>query len=65
MANDGKVKRVLREAVEILVEELGRGEAADLLETAAAQLRGVATAQSRQAAAARKRARSRGKSVVG
>ena len=40
MANMGKVKRVIREAVAVLVDEVGRDEAADLLETAVAQLRG-------------------------
>ena len=40
MANVGKVKRVIREAVAVLVDELGREEAADLLEIAVAQLRG-------------------------
>jgi hypothetical protein len=40
MANVGKVKRVIREAVAVLVEEVGREEAADLLEIAVAQLRG-------------------------
>jgi hypothetical protein len=41
MVNQGKVNRVLREAVAVLVEELGHKEAADMLETAAAQLRSV------------------------
>jgi hypothetical protein len=41
MANQGKVDRVLREAVAVLVEELGRDDAADMLEAAVAQLRGV------------------------
>jgi hypothetical protein len=40
MANMGKVKRVIREAVAVLVDEVGREEAAELLESAVAQLRG-------------------------
>ncbi len=42
MTNQGKVNRVLREAVAVLVEELGRDEAAAVLEAAVAQLRGRA-----------------------
>jgi hypothetical protein len=41
MTNQGKVDRVLREAVAVLVEELGQYDAAELLETTVAQLRGV------------------------
>jgi hypothetical protein len=41
MANHGKVQRVLRELVAALVEELGAEEAARMLETAAARLRGA------------------------
>jgi hypothetical protein len=41
MSNVGKVKRVIREAVAVLVEELGPEVAADMLEIAVAQLRGV------------------------
>jgi len=55
MPNEGKVRRVLREAVEVLVEELGRNDAANMLEIAAAQLRGVEARPKR----ARKRARAR------
>jgi hypothetical protein len=43
MANQGKVDRVLREAVAVLVEELGRDNAAEMLEAAVAQLRGVSS----------------------
>jgi hypothetical protein len=39
MGNQGKVQRVVREAIATLVEELGPEEAAKRLETAAAQLR--------------------------
>ena len=42
MGNMGKVRRVVREAVAVLVEELGSDGAARLLERAAAQLRGTA-----------------------
>jgi hypothetical protein len=41
MANVGKVKRVIRELVAVLVEELGPEEAARMLEQAAAQVRGA------------------------
>jgi hypothetical protein len=41
MANVGKIKRVIREAVAVLVEELGPDDAADMLEIAVAQLRRV------------------------
>jgi hypothetical protein len=41
MTNQGKVERVLREAVAVLVEEVGRDEAVARLETAVAQLRGA------------------------
>jgi hypothetical protein len=41
MGNHGKVQRVIRELVATLVEELGPEEAAQRLETAAAQLRGT------------------------
>jgi hypothetical protein len=41
MGNMGKVRRVVREAVAVLVEELGPDGAARLLERAAAQLRGT------------------------
>jgi hypothetical protein len=42
MGNMGKVRRVVREAVAILVDELGSDGAARLLERTAAQLRGTA-----------------------
>jgi hypothetical protein len=42
MGNMGKVRRVVREAVTVLVDELGTDGAARLLERAAAQLRGTA-----------------------
>jgi hypothetical protein len=42
MGNMGKVRRVVREAVAVLVDELGSDGAARLLERAAAQLRGTA-----------------------
>ena len=38
----GKVRRVVREAVAVLVDELGSDGAARMLERAAAQLRGTA-----------------------
>jgi len=41
MGNHGKVQRVIRELVATLVEELGPDEAAQVLETAAARLRGA------------------------
>jgi hypothetical protein len=41
MANIGKVERVIRELVAVLVEELGPEEAAHTLEQAAAQVRGA------------------------
>jgi len=50
MANPGKVQRVIRELVATLVEEVGSDEAAQLLEGAAARLRG-ATRGHKQAAA--------------
>ena len=40
MGNHGKVQRVIRELVAVLVEELGADEAAEMLESAAARLRG-------------------------
>jgi len=49
MANPGKVQRVIRELVATLVEEVGSDEAAQLLEGAAARLRG-ATRGHKQAA---------------
>jgi hypothetical protein len=58
MANDGKVKRVLREAVAVLIEELGRNDAASMLETAAAEVRGAAD-PSKRVAAQRRKARAR------
>jgi hypothetical protein len=50
MGNPGKVQRVIRELVATLVEEVGSDEAAQLLEGAAARLRG-ATRGHKQAAA--------------
>jgi hypothetical protein len=50
MGNSGKVQRVIRELVATLVEEVGSDEAAQLLEGAAARLRG-ATRGHKQAAA--------------
>ena len=41
MRNPGKVQRVIRELVAILVEEVGPDEAAQLLESAAAKLNGA------------------------
>ena len=41
MGNQGKVQRVLRELVATLVEEVGADEAAEMLESAAARLRGA------------------------
>jgi|APFre7841882724_1041349.scaffolds.fasta_scaffold28180_3 hypothetical protein len=41
MGNMGKVRRVLREMVAVLVDELGPDSAATVLERAAAQLRGT------------------------
>jgi hypothetical protein len=59
MTNQGKVDRVLREAVAVLVEELGREDAADLLETAVAQLRGVAVQPERATRSRNERKRRR------
>ena len=42
MGNMGKVRRVVREAVAVLVDELGPEGAANVLERAVAQLRGTA-----------------------
>jgi hypothetical protein len=39
--NQGKIQRVIREAVAALVEEVGPDETAELLEMAAAKLRGA------------------------
>ncbi len=39
--NHGKVQRVIRELVATLVEEVGADEAAEMLESAAARLRGA------------------------
>ena len=39
--NQGKVQRVIRELVATLVEEVGADEAAEMLESAAARLRGA------------------------
>jgi hypothetical protein len=39
--NQGKIQRVIREAVAALVEEVGPDETAELLEMAAARLRGA------------------------
>lgn len=50
MGNHGKVQRVIRELVAILVEELGPEEAAAKLEIVAEQLRGASGSQ-RQAKA--------------
>ena len=41
MPNVGKVKRVVRELVAVLVDELGPEKAAHMLEDAAAQVRGA------------------------
>ncbi len=41
MGNQGKVQRVIRELVATLVEEVGPDEAAQMLEMAAARLRGA------------------------
>jgi len=41
MGNQGKVQRVIRELVATLVEEIGPDEAAQMLEMAAAKLRGA------------------------
>jgi len=41
MRNQGKVQRVIRELVATLVEEVGPDEAAQMLEVAAANLRGA------------------------
>ncbi|MBK6351132.1 MAG: hypothetical protein V9E93_05835 [Steroidobacteraceae bacterium] len=41
MGNQGKVQRVIRELVATLVEEVGADEAAQMLEGAAARLRGA------------------------
>jgi hypothetical protein len=41
MGNPGKVQRVIRELVATLVEEVGSDEAAQMLESAAARLRGA------------------------
>jgi len=59
MANHGKVSRVLREAVAVLVEELGREDAAEMLRIAAAELRGVAAQPKRLTAAGTGRKRRR------
>lgn len=59
MTNQGKVDRVLREAVAVLVEELGRDDAAELLETAVAQLRGVTARPQRATRARNERKRNR------
>ena len=66
MTNQGKVDRVLREAVAVLVEELGREDAAELLETAVAQLRGVTVRPRRvtKTGNERKRGRRAGESVT-
>jgi hypothetical protein len=40
VANQGKIQRVIRELVAALVEELGPDETAQMLEMAAAKLRG-------------------------
>jgi hypothetical protein len=61
MGNQGKVQRVIRELVATLVEEIGADEAAELLESAAARLRGAsrghkqATVHENTAATARPR----------
>jgi hypothetical protein len=41
MGNQGKVQRVIRELVATLVEEVGAEGAAEMLEAAAARLRGA------------------------
>ena len=43
MVNIGKVERVIRELVAILVQELGPEQAAHMLEQAAAQVRGASS----------------------
>lgn len=43
--NQGKIQRVLRELVATLVEEVGADETAQLLESAAARLRGATRGQ--------------------
>ena len=63
MPNVGKVKRVIREAVAVLVEEVGAEEAADLLEHAVAQLRGGAE-KPRQAPAPKIKGRLQGEKLV-
>jgi len=45
MGNQGKVQRVIRELVATLVEEVGPDEAAQMLEMAAAKLRGAGRSQ--------------------
>jgi len=66
MGNMGKVRRVVREAVAVLVDELGSDGAARTLERAAAQLRGAAykpdqmTAREEKPVADRKRTAARG-----
>jgi hypothetical protein len=50
MGNQGKVQRVIRELVATLVEELGPDEAAQVLETAAARLRGAGRSQNQATA---------------
>jgi len=59
MTNQGKVDRVLREAVAVLVEELGRDDAADLLEITVAQLRGVTDRPQRATRVRKERKRNR------
>jgi len=48
--NQGKVQRVIRELVAALVEELGPDETAQMLEAAAAKLRGAGRSQKQAAA---------------
>jgi hypothetical protein len=50
MGNQGKVLRVIRELVATLVEEVGSDEAAELLESAAAGLRGASRGHKQAAA---------------
>jgi len=49
--NQGKVQRVIRELVATLVEEVGPDETAQMLETAAAKLRGPGRSRKQATAA--------------
>jgi hypothetical protein len=59
MGNMGKVRRVVREAVAVLVDELGSDGAARMLERTAAQLRGTAYQPDPMATHEEKRAKGR------